>query len=350
MSTSKKTVPPFLTKLYHMVDDPNTNNCIAWNNAGDGFVLLNAEAFSRDVLPQYFKHNNFATFVRQLNMYDFSKVAHVETGVVTIGEFHAWHFTHPSFRRGHPEILCNIQRKTYVPPDRKPMVATDNMEELARQFEELRTENVEMRQMIGQLCVESDDLRRENRHLTETTCNTINKVHELQNTIERVVQFLASIYSPEFVKQQLSQMHPQQLQHLFGPQAIGTSEPGSGLSAAYQQGYSGAGGLCGWSHAGPGGLELSMPATDSDMDGALDTTMLDPSAGGLEFSLDTQQPQQQLALANVPFNQPPDLPFDPNFFYPQVLDEPFHPATSPSTPRPLKNEQDQDPRELLHPL
>lgn len=57
-----------------MVDDPSTDNSIRWLAAGDGFLLVNAEVFAKDVLPLYFKHNNFATFVRQLNMYDFSKV------------------------------------------------------------------------------------------------------------------------------------------------------------------------------------------------------------------------------------------------------------------------------------
>lgn len=60
-----------------MVDDPSTNNSIRWLESGDGFLLVNAEVFAKDVLPLYFKHNNFATFVRQLNMYDFSKVCAV---------------------------------------------------------------------------------------------------------------------------------------------------------------------------------------------------------------------------------------------------------------------------------
>lgn len=62
------------TATCSMVDDPSTDNSIRWLAAGDGFLLVNAEVFAKDVLPLYFKHNNFATFVRQLNMYDFSKV------------------------------------------------------------------------------------------------------------------------------------------------------------------------------------------------------------------------------------------------------------------------------------
>lgn len=60
--------------LSSMVDDPSTDNSIRWLESGDGFLIVNAETFAKDVLPLYFKHNNFATFVRQLNMYDFSKV------------------------------------------------------------------------------------------------------------------------------------------------------------------------------------------------------------------------------------------------------------------------------------
>ena len=60
-------------KLYDMVDDSNTNTIISWLDDGQGFVISNVIEFCEIVLPKYFKHNNFSSFIRQLNMYDFYK-------------------------------------------------------------------------------------------------------------------------------------------------------------------------------------------------------------------------------------------------------------------------------------
>ncbi|CAL0332702.1 unnamed protein product [Lupinus luteus] len=67
---SHKSVPsPFLTKTYQLVDDPNTNHIVSWGQNDITFVVWRPPEFARDVLSNYFKHNNFSSFVRQLNTY-----------------------------------------------------------------------------------------------------------------------------------------------------------------------------------------------------------------------------------------------------------------------------------------
>lgn len=61
--------PPFLTKTFDMVDDLSTDGVVSWSRGGHSFVVWDPHAFSTIVLPRYFKHNNFSSFVRQLNTY-----------------------------------------------------------------------------------------------------------------------------------------------------------------------------------------------------------------------------------------------------------------------------------------
>ena len=58
-----------IVRRYHIVDDSDTDDIISWTDGGKHFTIHEMNDFASDILPKYFKHNNFSSFVRQLNSY-----------------------------------------------------------------------------------------------------------------------------------------------------------------------------------------------------------------------------------------------------------------------------------------
>ncbi|CBQ72383.1 conserved hypothetical protein [Sporisorium reilianum SRZ2] len=106
-----KQQPSFVSKLYSMLEDPSISDLISWGSSGNVFSVANPAEFSRLVLPNWFKHSNWQSFVRQLNMYGFHKVNHSYQGNPS-DEVQVWEFRHPSFQRGEIALLNEIKRKS----------------------------------------------------------------------------------------------------------------------------------------------------------------------------------------------------------------------------------------------
>lgn len=60
---------PFVKKILKMVEDESLKRIVSWGEGRCSFVVWNSAKFSKTILPNYFKHSNFSSFLRQLNNY-----------------------------------------------------------------------------------------------------------------------------------------------------------------------------------------------------------------------------------------------------------------------------------------
>jgi hypothetical protein len=95
--------PNFLLKLYQILENESYKNIIHWTEDGKYFIISNLHDFTEQILPHYYKHNNYSSFIRQLNMYDFHKKKSGQNEHV---------FHHENFIRNRKDLLKLIKRKS----------------------------------------------------------------------------------------------------------------------------------------------------------------------------------------------------------------------------------------------
>lgn len=95
------------------MNDPKTDALIRWSPGGNSFLVLDEDEFSKTLIPDLFKHNNYASFVRQLNMYGFHKVVGLADGSLKTSEQRSKppsEYENPYFKRGQPDLMWLISK------------------------------------------------------------------------------------------------------------------------------------------------------------------------------------------------------------------------------------------------
>ncbi|TSP57618.1 Heat shock factor protein 2 [Bagarius yarrelli] len=179
-------VPAFLTKLWTLVEDSDTNEFICWSQEGNSFLVLDEQRFAKEILPKFFKHNNMASFVRQLNMYGFRKVMHLDTGIVKQERDGPVEFQHPYFKNGRDDLLENIKRKV---SSTKPEDSKLRQEDLSRILSSVQTVHDKQENMDVRLAT----LKRENEALWREMSNLRQKHVQQQRAIKELVQFILTL-------------------------------------------------------------------------------------------------------------------------------------------------------------
>ncbi|KAK9275065.1 hypothetical protein L1049_022323 [Liquidambar formosana] len=180
--------PPFLKKTFEMVEDPETDPIVSWSVSRNSFIVQDQHEFSGKLLPRYFKHSNFSSFIRQLNTYGFKKI-----------NSDRWEFANEGFQRGKKHLLKDIKRRRHGSHTIQQKAATTYVEAeqngLEAQLETLKKDQDTLKLEILKM-----------RQLQETSLNDLATVKERIRCAEcmqnQMIVFLAiAVKNPNFIEQ-----------------------------------------------------------------------------------------------------------------------------------------------------
>ncbi|KAJ5146554.1 uncharacterized protein N7515_001118 [Penicillium bovifimosum] len=234
----RKQIPPFVQKLSSFLDESKNTELIRWSDDGNSFVVLDEDEFARTLIPELFKHNNYASFVRQLNMYGFHKKVGLSDNSMRASERKnksPSEYANPYFKRGHPDLLWLIQKPKNAgsghaskPSKGSTRVKTEDVddndlddyaEEGAATARDTRAARPQQLSLLTDSSVPKDKLSgvyrelqaiRQQQSIISTTITRLRKEHEQlyaqaanfqeqhtrhENSINAILTFLATVYN-----------------------------------------------------------------------------------------------------------------------------------------------------------
>ena len=166
---------------------------------GTAFSIKQQEVLAAKVLPQYFKHNNFSSFVRQLNFYGFTKTKDLNLPLLTSSndgsvkpfECHSstidlarqWQFHHSHFVRDKPELLIHISRRHYGNDGKnRPRARTKSFNEAIGDSNEDKNVKVKV-----------SSLHKEQDLVSEELQNLKGQLSSMEDKMKKLTDFMSNV-------------------------------------------------------------------------------------------------------------------------------------------------------------
>ena len=149
-------------------------------------VVKDPTRFASKIIPNFFDHNKFSSFARQLNFYGFRKIPslvlrksdsnHTKSKAVT--------FQNAKFKRGHPELMSGIIRST------KSSHNENSFQQ--KEIDKLKGKVQDMEESLGELQVQFES-----------------KILEMQEHFEKKISELIQAYKPQPSTNPITDLPPQ---------------------------------------------------------------------------------------------------------------------------------------------
>lgn len=216
-----------LTKT-SFLENPKNTDLIRWADDGKSFIVLNEDEFANNLIPELFKHSNYASFVRQLNMYGFHKKVGLSDNSMRASERKVKspsEYWNPFFRKGYPILLWLIQKpknqttntrrqargrseenddddevEDNPTPRARPQLAlgqppqAGNTALTSEQFQTVQRELMMIRRQQSQITQMLGQLKREHDALVDQANDYHDKHSRHEQSINAILTFLATLY------------------------------------------------------------------------------------------------------------------------------------------------------------